>query len=91
VVGTNRKDAFETCDHLLEDARAGRLAREDSGESLESMLVERGVEAVEYAGWEAIDEHERALGEPHGRPRIKLVTWDELIAAARAAVQPPAR
>jgi ferredoxin--NADP+ reductase len=47
------------------------------------VLAERGVEAVVYAGWEAIDQVEKVAGEPHGRPRIKLCTWDELLAAAR--------
>jgi ferredoxin/flavodoxin---NADP+ reductase len=35
------------------------------------------------AGWESIDTAERTAGEPHGRPRIKLCTWDDLLAAAR--------
>jgi ferredoxin/flavodoxin---NADP+ reductase len=35
-----------------------------------------------YSGWLAIDEVERAAGEPHGRPRVKLCTWDQLLAAA---------
>jgi hypothetical protein len=30
----------------------------------------------------AIDEVERAAGEKGGRPRVKLCTWDALIAAA---------
>jgi ferredoxin/flavodoxin---NADP+ reductase len=38
---------------------------------------------VAYGGWEAIDSLERGRGEPHGRPRIKLCSWDELLAAAR--------
>ena len=29
VIGTNKKDAVETVDHLLEDARAGVLASAD--------------------------------------------------------------
>jgi ferredoxin--NADP+ reductase len=37
-----------------------------------------------YAGWEAIDRAEKAAGEPHGRPRIKLCSWDGLLEAARA-------
>jgi ferredoxin--NADP+ reductase len=49
---------------------------------LVELLAERGAEPVLYAGWEAIDEAERALGEPHGRPRIKLCTWDDLLPAA---------
>ena len=36
---------------------------------------------VEWDGWEAIDEHERGLGEPAGRPRVKLVRLAELFAA----------
>jgi ferredoxin/flavodoxin---NADP+ reductase len=83
VIGTNKKDATETVELLLEDARAG-LLRRTSDERLESVLAERGVEAVMYGGWEAIDVEERTRGEPHGRPRVKLCTWDELLAAARS-------
>ena len=59
MIGTNRKDATETVELLLEDARAGLLADEPAAQNLESLLLERGVDFVEYAGWEAIDEHER--------------------------------
>jgi ferredoxin/flavodoxin---NADP+ reductase len=83
VIGTNKKDATETTELLLEDARAGLLRRE-SDERLESLLAERGVEFVAYGGWEAIDLEERTRGDPHGRPRIKLCTWDELLAAAKS-------
>jgi ferredoxin--NADP+ reductase len=80
VIGTNKKDANETAQHVLEDFEAGKLKPGDG--DLEELLVERGLPFVEYAGWEAIDEHERALGEPHGKPRIKLCTWDELLGRA---------
>jgi ferredoxin--NADP+ reductase len=83
VIGTNKKDATETVELLLEDARAGLLREPEGDGTLESLLAERGVEAVMYAGWEAIDRFERTRGEPHGRPRIKLCSWDELLAAAR--------
>jgi ferredoxin/flavodoxin---NADP+ reductase len=84
VIGTNKKDATETVDQLLEDARAGRLPNTSAPpESVLALLEERGVEVVAYGGWEAIDSLERGRGEPHGRPRIKLCSWDELIAAAR--------
>jgi len=83
VIGTNKKDATETVELLLEDARAGLLAPREGDATLESVLADRGVEAVVYAGWEAIDALERSRGEPHGRPRIKLCSWDELLAAAR--------
>jgi ferredoxin/flavodoxin---NADP+ reductase len=80
VIGTNRRDAAETAANLLADAEAGLL--EPGAGDLEDLLRERGMPFVEYAGWEAIDEHERALGAPHGRPRVKLVTWDELLGHA---------
>jgi ferredoxin--NADP+ reductase len=86
VIGTNKKDATETIELLLEDARAGLLARRDAAataESVDELLASRGVEYVTYAGWEAIDAEERARGEPQGRPRIKLGSWDELVARAR--------
>ena len=83
VIGTNKKDATETVDLLLEDARAGRLPAPAGDATIDELLTERGIEAVMYAGWESIDELERTRGEPHGRPRIKLCTWDELLAAAR--------
>ena len=82
VIGTNKKDATETVAHLLEDARDGSLPR-GSGEDVLDLLLERGAEPVLYAGWEAIDAAEKAAGEPHGRPRVKLCSWDDLLAAAR--------
>ena len=81
VIGTNKKDATETVDRLLEDARAGVLP-EPVGRSTDDLLAERGVEVVTSAGWEAIDALERARGEGQGRPRVKLCTWDGLLAAA---------
>ncbi len=83
VIGTTKKDATETVDRLLEDARAGVLP-EPAGGSTDDLLAERGVEVVTSAGWEAIDALERARGEEQGRPRVKLCTWDELLAASRS-------
>jgi ferredoxin/flavodoxin---NADP+ reductase len=84
VIGTNKKDATETVEHVLEDARAGRLPTRSS-DNLDALLAERAVGVVTYSGWEAIDAVERARGEPHGRPRVKLASWDELLTAARSA------
>ena len=84
VIGTNKKDAAETVEHLLEDARAGRLPGRGEG-TIDDLLGARDVQVVTYPGWEAIDALERARGEEQGRPRVKLCTWDELLAAARSA------
>jgi ferredoxin--NADP+ reductase len=86
VIGTNKKDAVETVERLLDDERAGRVERRAGGTAgaVEELLTERGVQAVLYEGWSSIDQIERAAGEPHGRPRAKLATWDELLEAAAA-------
>jgi len=83
VIGTNKKDATETVQLLLEDARAGRLDRPSNSLLLERVLEDRGVEFVEHTGWRAIDEFERAAGEPLGRPRVKLRTWRDLLSHGR--------
>jgi ferredoxin--NADP+ reductase len=84
IIGTNKKDATETAELLLEDARAGRLGSPEapSATTVDALLDERGASPVVYDGWLAIDEHERTAGEPHGRPRVKLCTWDELLGTA---------
>jgi ferredoxin--NADP+ reductase len=79
VIGTNKKDATETVELLLEDARAGKLTRPASEGTLESLLDERGANYVEYEGWQAIDAAERSMGEPLGRPRVKLHMWEKLL------------
>jgi ferredoxin--NADP+ reductase len=82
VIGTNKKDATETVELLLDDLRdAPRKGR--SPEELEAVLLDRGVRLVMYPGWTSIDELERAAGVELGRPRVKLCSWDELLAAAQ--------
>ncbi len=78
VIGTNKKCAQETTALLLEDFAAGRLPNPTlTPQELLAGLRSAGVQVVDYAGWEAIDAHERALGEPAGRPRVKLVRRHE--------------
>jgi ferredoxin--NADP+ reductase len=85
VIGTNKKDATETVEMLLEDADARRIATGGTtAGDVDDLLDQRGIRRVVYTGWSAIDAHERGLGEPLGRPRVKLCTWDELLAAAEA-------
>jgi len=86
VIGTNKKDATDTVARIVEDAEAGRLP--DPGAQADAAAVGawlRGAApgVVEWDGWQAIDEHERGLGEPAGRPRVKLVRLAELFEAGR--------
>ena len=88
IIGTNKRDAQETVNAILEDVAAGRLL--DPGDpdpdSLEQLLAERKPDHVTYAGWEAIDRAEREAGEAAGRPRVKLTRTEELLEAAREKV-----
>jgi ferredoxin/flavodoxin---NADP+ reductase len=88
VIGTNKKDAADTVARILEDAEAGELgqpAPELTGAvAVAGWLTERVPDLVTWEGWEAIDAHESALGEPVGRPRVKLVRVAELLEASRA-------
>jgi ferredoxin--NADP+ reductase len=84
VIGTNKKDAAETIEAIFEDASAGRLPRSAGDhDALPRLLAGRGVEYVEYDGWQAIDALETGLGEPLGRPRVKLTSVEEMVATAR--------
>jgi len=86
VIGTNKKDAADTVAKVVADAEAGALdvPRPDADECAQ-WLAACAPDAVTWEGWQAIDEHERAAGEPHGRPRVKLVRLADLVAAGRGA------
>jgi len=83
VIGTNKKDATETVDLILEDAQAGLLERGADETEVDALLAQRDIDVVTYQGWETIDALERARGAKQGRPRVKLCTWDELLETAR--------
>lgn len=79
MIGTNKKCAQETTERLFEDYAAGLLPTPaNTPEELLRLLRER-VNVVDYSGWEAIDAHERSLGESSGRPRVKLVRRDAMV------------
>ena len=88
VIGTNKKDAQETIDHLFEDLAADRIPEpmQAGAASVEELLAERKPDAVvSYHGWEAIVAAEKSRGEPLGRPRVKFCRIDEMVEASRSA------
>jgi ferredoxin--NADP+ reductase len=91
IIGTNKRDAQETVDTLLDDFDANRLGNpsDPDRDSLEALVAERQPDAVSYAGWQAVDRAEKEAGEPHGRPRVKLCSFDELLEAAKDATPAP--
>jgi ferredoxin--NADP+ reductase len=84
VIGTNKKCAADTVAGLVEDVQRGRLTAPAarSGDAIEAWLRTRVPGLVTWRGWEAIDEYERGLGAPAGRPRVKLVRVPDMLAVA---------
>jgi ferredoxin--NADP+ reductase len=81
VIGTNKKDAQETVNAMVADLGAGarHVPEDPDAASVEALLRAKAPKLITYAGWETIDRHERALGEPAGRPRVKLTRIDEML------------
>ena len=86
ILGTNKRDAEETVRCLAEDLAAGALPhrRTPGREQIDALLAERKPDLVTVDGWRAIDAHELE-GRQAQRPRVKLASVDDLLAAAGAA------
>jgi NADPH-dependent glutamate synthase beta chain and related oxidoreductases len=84
LIGHTKSDAMETIQHLVNDQASWWSPADPSEESVVALLEERGVPYTNLDGWHALDQHEIALGEPHGRARIKVVDRDEMVTVSRA-------
>lgn len=85
VIGTNRACAQQTVSALLEDFGRGALPMPPArAGALDDVLRDRDVDFVDWSAWHRIDEAERLAGAEQSRPRAKLVTVGELLAAARS-------
>lgn len=84
VIGTNRADAAETVRSMVHDLadRAGRDGARDRSDLLHS---QRGLDVVDYARWQLIDDAEMGHASPRAADRIKLAEWDQLLAASKVA------
>ncbi len=85
VIGTNKGDAKETVERLLHDLDTLPRAPHREPDMIIDRLARQGVGVVTWAGWEAIDAAERALGVAAGRTRIKIANREELLIAAAKA------
>jgi ferredoxin/flavodoxin---NADP+ reductase len=81
VIGTNKKDALETVQHLFADVESETLLSPENPDpvAVEDLLREKGVRYISFEDWQAIDQAEVGRGEPHGRPRVKFVRVDEML------------
>jgi len=84
LIGHTKSDAMETISHVINDQADWWSPVEPSEESIVALLESRGVRYTDLEGWHHLDQHEIALGEPHGRARIKVVPRDEMVSISRA-------
>lgn len=80
VIGTNKLDANETVNVVLEDLRAGSPAPV-AGSGLDALLKQRGVRVVSFADWQRLDSTERTRGEAVGKVREKFTSVEDALAA----------
>lgn len=81
VIGTNKACAMETVARLLEDELAAPADPSQLG--FDALLRLRGVEPFTTADWERLNGIETAAGAAGGRPRVKVVDIEAMLAAAR--------
>ncbi|QRP45997.1 FAD-dependent oxidoreductase [Amycolatopsis sp. FDAARGOS 1241] len=84
LIGHTKGDAAETVASLLADADRLTRPQHDSPEAILDFLTGRGIPFTTWEGWGKLDAHEKALGEPHGRERIKVVERDEMVRVSRS-------
>ncbi len=90
LIGHTKGDALETVGTIIADLeRLAEPAAPDT-EAILELLAGRGVRFTTWAGWLALDAHERMLGEtdtsPVTRERVKVVARDEQVEVARAEI-----
>ena len=83
VIGTNKPDALETVEKMVEDLAAGvylHPTHPDGADALK-LVEERQPDYFSFADWEKLDEIEVARGEETNRPRVKFTTVKEMMEA----------
>lgn len=87
VIGTNKPDSVATVEAMLADAAQAQSANglQLDAEAVPALLARKNVQAVTFAAWKRIDQVEIADGKKIGKPREKLTTIAELLAAAQGS------
>ncbi|TSD94413.1 pyridine nucleotide-disulfide oxidoreductase [Skermania sp. ID1734] len=82
LIGHTKGDANETVACLLDDAPNFAGAAEPSEDAVIAFLEGKGIPFTTWDGWYRLDAHERSLGEPEGRERIKVVEREDMLRAS---------
>ena len=83
VIGTNKPDAAETVECMLEDLAQGalRAPAHATAAAAEALVRQRRPSYVSYADWLTLNQLEVARGRAQGRPRVKFTRVEEMLAA----------
>ena len=80
IIGTNKPDAQETVETLLQDLRAGHLQRRVPSRRVLARLVgERQGDLTSWANWQYLDRTEKEMGAEVGAPRIKFARVETMM------------
>ena len=79
LIGHTKSDAMETVAHLVKDQASWWSPADPSEEAVTALLDSRGVVYTNLEGWRRLDNHEKELGAPQGRERIKVVDREEML------------
>ncbi len=83
VIGTNKPDALETVECMMEDLASGRLLDplEPHPEAAERLIRQRQPKHFTYSDWLRLNEVEVSRGRQAGRPRVKFTRIEDMHAA----------
>ncbi|MGH9460886.1 MAG: FAD-dependent oxidoreductase [Vicinamibacteria bacterium] len=83
VIGTNKPDALETVECMVEDLGKGLTLHpsETRASAVESFIRNRKPSHVSWRDWQRLDEIEVTKGNKEGRPRVKFTTVEDMQAA----------
>ena len=86
VIGTNKPDAAETAELMLEDAAEGRVLQpaQSSADAALAMVKAHQPDFFSYDDWLHLNQIEVERGEAVGRPRIKFTKVADMLAAKAA-------
>ena len=83
LIGHTKSDAMETVKHLMNNGSCWWSPAQPEEQAVVDLLTSRGIRYTNLDGWHLLDQHEKALGEPVGRVRIKVVERDEMVSVSR--------
>ena len=81
VIATNRADSLAVVERLAAELRERQPAGDPA--SVDTLLAQRGVEAVDFPGWQRIDRYETSSPVKGASPRRKIQNLQDLVVAAR--------